>query len=260
MNILTSLILGLIEGLTEFLPISSTFHLIYTSRLLGLLDTPFLKLFEVFIQAGAISALLFIYLGTLLKNPRLTRFVFISFLPTALVGTILYRVIKDVFFGNDPLMLTVFVLMALLFFFLERLVKTGALKLTKSLKNLNSKEALLVGLAQSLAVIPGVSRAGSVISGMMGLGYTRVASTKYTFLLSLPTILAASFYDLYQSRALLLSGGQEPLLLFFGFSSAFIVAYFSVNWFVNYVKSHSLNLFAWYRLGIALVLLLYLYA
>lgn len=259
MNILQSIVLGVVEGLTEFLPISSTFHLIFAGNLLGLSASPFVKLFEVFIQAGAISALLFIYLRTLLQNLRLTSFVLLSFLPTAVFGALLYGVIKLYFFDSQTLMLAAFVFMGIIFLLIENLVARGRLTLHKTLSDLTTRDSLLIGLAQVFAVVPGVSRAGSVMVGMMGLGYTREIAAQYTFLLSLPTILAASAYDLFKSRSLL-AGATQYTLLAVGFLTAFIVAYLTVNWFLGYIKSHTLTLFAWYRFALGLVLLLYLYA
>ncbi|KKU46776.1 MAG: Undecaprenyl-diphosphatase [Microgenomates group bacterium GW2011_GWA2_46_7] len=255
MIILHSLILGIVEGLTEFLPISSTFHLITAGRLLGLPNNSFTSMFEVVIQGGAILSLLFIYTKTFLANRELTLKVIFSFIPTALVGLILYKIIKGIFFSTHWLMLVVFVGMGILFLLVERLVTQGKLSLHKSLDSLSWKEAFLVGLAQSSAVMPGVSRSGSVISLMMYLGYRRDEAAKYTFLLSVPTILSASLLDLFQSRSLLVANPENFIPLLVGFVASFIVAYFVVKWLLHYLGTHTLALFAWYRFIVAALVL-----
>lgn len=253
MNILQSLILGIVEGLTEFLPISSTFHLIVSARLLALNSSDFLKLFEVVIQSGAIFALLFIYTKTLLKDKKLLLNVFYSFIPTALVGLSLHKIIKTVFFESNWLMLSVFIAMGLIFLILERY----SLKLTKDCHSLTPKQALLIGLAQACSVVPGVSRAGSVIVAMMLLGYKRDEAAKYTFLLSLLTIFAASALDLFQGRAALIAYTDGWLLLVIGFITALLSAYLVVKWFTEYLKTHTLAIFGWYRLAVAGLLVLF---
>lgn len=255
MNILQSLILGIVEGLTEFLPISSTFHLIMASRLLGLVSSDFLKLFEVVIQSGAIIALLFLYTKTLLGDPKLIKNVLASFLPTAIVGYGLHRIIKTVFFEFDLLMLGVFIGMGILFLLLEKYFSPRPQLLSKQISALTLKQSLLIGLSQALSVVPGVSRAGSVIVAMMCLGYKRDEAAKYTFLLSLPTILGASALDLYQGRELLSGLSGSWLLVSVGFVTAFVVAYLVVKWFTQYLASHTLAIFGWYRLVVAAILL-----
>lgn len=254
MTILQSLILGIVEGITEFLPISSTFHLIATSRWLGLASNDFLSTFEIVIQGGAILALTSIYLRTFLTNHTLSLRVFLSFLPTSIVGFALYSIIKGYFFSATWLTWVVFVLVGLLFLLTEYLVSSRRLKLQLSLDALTLQQSLWIGVAQSLAVIPGVSRAGSVIVAMMFLGYRRDEAARYTFLLSLPTILAASSLDLLRSRSLF-SQPNETFLLAVGFVTSFVVAYFVVKWFLSYISSHSLRLFAWYRFILAGIIL-----
>ncbi|MFH1244736.1 MAG: undecaprenyl-diphosphate phosphatase [bacterium] len=258
MIILHSLILGIVEGLTEFLPISSTFHLIIVGKLLGLQDNSFTSMFEVVIQGGAIMSLLFIYTKTFLANRQLSLKVIFSFIPTAIVGLILYRIIKGIFFSTDWLMLAVFVGMGILFLLVERLVTRGQLSLHKSLNSLSWTEALLVGLAQSSAVIPGISRSGSVISLMVFLGYRRDEAAKYTFLLSVPTILSASLLDLFQNKSLFVANPENFAPLLVGFVVSFIVAYFVVKWLLRYLGTHTLRLFAWYRFVVAILVLVIL--
>lgn len=256
MNILHSLVMGVVEGLTEFLPISSTFHLIMTARILSLPSTDFLKLFEVVIQSGAVGALLFLYAKTLLSNKKLLQSVIYSFIPTAVIGLVLYKIIKTVFFEADWLMLSAFVIMGLVFLFLEGYLRQSGQQLTKTCESITPSHALLIGTAQSLSVVPGVSRAGSVIVAMMMLGYKRDESARYTFLLSLPTIFAASALDLFQGRDLLMSQSNNWGILAVGFLTSGIVAYLVMRWFIRYLQSHTLEIFGWYRLIMAGILLL----
>lgn len=257
MNILESLILGIVEGLTEFLPISSTFHLIMTSRILGLPSTDYLKLFEVVIQSGAILSLLFIYAKMLLNDFKLLKLVLYSFIPTAVVGMLLHKVIKNVFFESSWLMLIAFVGVGLIFLVLEKFIIKDQKQLSKTCANLTIKQSVLIGFAQAFSIVPGVSRAGSVIVAMMLLGYKRDEAAKYTFLLSLPTILAASSLDLFQGRELLMSLTDGWLILGVGFFTAMLSAYLVVKWFIKYLSNHTLEIFGWYRLALAGILILF---
>jgi undecaprenyl-diphosphatase len=253
MNYFHALVLGIVEGLTEFLPISSTFHLIITAKIIGLGASDFVKMFEVVIQSGAIFALLFVYLKTLISDKQLTLKVLYSFIPTAIVGFLLHKIIKTVFFESSSLMLFMFVAVGIVFIMVERYHLT----LTKNITDLSIKHALIIGLAQSFSVIPGVSRAGAVIVIMMLLGYKRDESAKYTFLLSLPTIFAASALDLYQGRAMLPMLNDSYILIAIGFFSALFVAYFVSVWLIKYLSRNTLEIFGYYRLLIAFLLLVF---
>ncbi len=253
MNYFHALILGIVEGLTEFLPISSTFHLIITSKILGLPSTDFLKLFEVLIQSGAIFALVFIYLKMLFSDKKLLLNVASSFIPTAIIGFMLHKIIKNIFFESNTLMLSVFIIVGIIFILIER----SGLQLAKKIESLTLKDSLIIGLAQACSVIPGVSRAGSVIVVMMLMGYKRDESAKYTFLLSLPTIFAASALDLYQGREMIGSLQDGYTLLVIGFLTSLLVAYFVVKWFVKYLSTHTLEIFGYYRLAIATLLIIF---
>lgn len=249
MSLLQSILLGIIEGLTEFLPVSSTFHLILFSKVLGLAQTPFVKSFEIVIQSGAILAVFALYTKELLTNFRLQRLLVYSFFPTALAGYLLYSFIKGILFENLLVMVGMFILVGFLFLWVEKLVANNQLKLTHSTDSMSVAHALIIGLAQALAVIPGVSRSGSVIISMMLLGYERSASARYSFLLAVPTILGASVLDIYQSKALWLNLGENITPALLGFLTSFIVAYLIIRWFVRYLELHSLAIFGYYRLA-----------
>lgn len=255
MSLLQSAILGLVEGLTEFLPISSTFHLIFTSRLLGLAQTDFLKLFEVAVQSGAIISVLALYGRDLWRDRTLVKNVCLSFIPTAIVGFILYKIIKTFFFESSGLMTAAFITVGFVFLMIEGLVSRDEIILEKEIKGLTVSQALLIGLAQALAVVPGVSRAGAVMVFMILLGYKREESARYSFLLAVPTILAASVYDLWKMREVLAGTISAGSLLAVGWLAALISSYVVMKWFIRYLQSHTLLLFGWYRLALGGVLI-----
>lgn len=255
MNFFQSLILGIVEGATEYLPVSSTFHLIWTSKLLGIPTSDFMKAFEVIIQAGAILAVVVLYFSVVVKRLELVKKVVISFVPTAVVGLVLYRIIKNVFFESSLLQLSVFILFGFVFVLYERF---GKGKLSKSLQDITYKEAILIGLAQSLAVIPGVSRAGAVILFMMLLRVKRADAALYSFLLAVPTILAASGLDFIKLLPTLSTVSSGVLLLAIGFITSFVSALFVVKWFIKYLQKNTLEVFGWYRvvLGLFIIVLI----
>jgi len=259
MNIFHAVILGIVEGITEFLPISSTFHLIFTSKILGVIQNDFTKLFEVFIQSGAILSVTLLYFSNVVKYKELTKKVIISFLPTAFVGFILYKFIKNVLFENQILMIGIFTVVGVVFLLVEWLIKKDKIQLKRSTNNLSYKEALIIGLFQSFAIVPGVSRAGAVIVIMMLLRFKRNEAAYYSFLLSIPTIFTASFFDLYKMRSIVSNYSNNWILLAAGFVTAFISSYFVVKWLIDYLKKNSLVFFGFYRIALAIILALTLF-
>ncbi|OGK13663.1 hypothetical protein A3A93_00610 [Candidatus Roizmanbacteria bacterium RIFCSPLOWO2_01_FULL_38_12] len=258
MNILQSIIFGIVEGITEFLPVSSTFHLIWTSKFLGLTQSDFTKLFEVFIQGGAVLAVIFLYFKEVMKDRQLIIKLILSFIPTALVGFLMYKIIKGVFFESTQTITIAFIVIGVVFLIVEYLIQKKWLKIDLDLKKLTYRQAILMGLIQSLAVFPGVSRAGAVIVGMMGFGYKRSEAAKYSFMLSVPTILAASVYDFYKMRDVVSGSSNYLGLLIIGFVVAFVSAYIGVKWLIGFLQKNSLSFFGWYRIIIGIILLLLL--
>ncbi len=256
MDIFQSILLGVVEGVTEFLPISSTAHLILVSKALGLKQTEFQTFFEVFIQSGAIVSVTALYLKYLLEHRAVLKHIIFSFVPTAIIGFALHKIIKTVFFQSEPLIIGSMLLIAVVFLLVERMIANGSLQLKKSVMNLTTTQALIIGLAQSLAVVPGVSRAGIIIVVMMMMGFKRGESAKYSFMLAIPTIFAASALDLYQSRALLAQSSSQLGLLLVGFGTAFVTAYISVKWLIRYLQTNTLAGFAYYRILLAIIVLL----
>jgi len=255
MEIWQSFVLGLVEGLTEFLPISSTFHLIFVSKFLMIENSDFLKFFEVFIQAGAIIAVLFLYGKELWQDRELDKKIIFSFIPTAIVGFLLHSIIKNFFFETDWLMIGAFAFVGIIFIAYEWQLKKNK-KIDKEIKDLTWKQSILIGMGQALATLPGVSRAGAVMLTMMVMGQKRSQAAKYSFLLALPTICAAAGYDMLKLVGKTTLSSEEILLTIVGFVTAFVVAFFVLKWFIAYLQKHTLTSFGIYRLVIATVLLL----
>ena len=209
-----------------------------------------------FLFSQARSSVILLYFSDVVKSKELMKRVFFSFIPTALIGFILYKFIKNILFESRFLMLGIFAAVAAVFLLVEKLVKYEKIKLKKNIKNLDYKQAIIIGLVQSLAIIPGVSRAGAVITGMMILGYKRKDSAYFSFLLSVPTVFAAAFYDLYKMRSVIVNYSNNFLLLTVGFISAFISSYFIVKWFIDFLQKNTLVVFAYYRLVLVIIILL----
>ncbi len=254
MNNFFSLILGGVEGVTEFLPISSTAHLIIVSHLLSLHQTDFLKMFEVVIQTGAILAVIVKFGYLMKKNRNLIINLSFSFFPTAFVGFVLYKIIKNVLFDNLGVIFFSLLVGGVVFLIIEFLIKREKIILNKKLRNLNWRDAVVIGLFQSLAVVPGVSRAGAVIVGMLLLGYKRGDSVLYSFLLAVPTIIAAGAFDLLKTGVVL--SHSQIVFLGIGLFSSYIFAIFSINWFISYLKKNDFIVFGLYRIALGVIGLL----
>jgi undecaprenyl-diphosphatase len=252
MNWLDATILGIVEGLTEFLPVSSTGHLILTSYLLGLKQTAFLKTFEVAIQLGSIMAITFIYWQKLLKDFQLWIKVIIAFIPTGILGLIFYKFIKSYLFS--PLVVASSLIIGGIIFLLVEYWEKNRKPSINNLKEIDLKRAFLIGIFQSLAMIPGTSRSGATIIGGLLLGFNRQTAVEFSFLLAIPTMLIATSYDIfkhYHEFSL-----QNWYLLFIGFMVSFITAFFVVKWFLSYIKNHTFIPFGIYRIILGLIFFL----
>lgn len=240
MNLIQVLILAVIEGASEFLPISSTGHLILATHILALPQTNFLKSFEIIIQFGAILAVVFIYFRLLLKNLNLIRIVFVSFLPSALLGFLFYDFIKNSLLGNELVTVIALIVGGFVLLFLPQ--KEGKL----TLNDVRFPQALLIGLVQCVSMVPGVSRSASTIIGGIYSSLTRRAAVEFSFLLAVPTMFAATVLDLVkQDFAFSL---LEYQLLGVGLLGAFISALITVNFLLNYVKNNDFKFFGFYRI------------
>ncbi len=250
MNLLDVLLLSVVEGLTEFLPISSTGHLILTSHLLQIKQSVFLSTFLVVIQLGAILAVALIYRKTLLKNLALWKKIIVAFIPTGIVGFTLYPVIKNILLGNELITEAALFLGGIIFILIENFHKEKNVT-TKTLEHVSLKQALLVGIFQSFSVIPGVSRSGATIIGGLSLGISRKAAVEFSFLLAIPTMTAATGYDLLKTQMILTQ--QEYVFLVLGFITVFIIAFVAVKVFLKYIVGHTFIPFGFYRIFLALI-------
>ena len=249
MNIFQAVILSLVEGITEFLPISSTGHLILASKLLNISQTEFVKSFEITVQLGAILAVVVLYLKTLIIKTEIIKRIIAAFIPTAVLGFIFYSFIKHFLIGNlDVVVISLFVGGILMLVF-EEVFKTK--KGTETLENLSIRKSFLTGIIQSVSMIPGVSRAAATIYAGLGVGLNRKSAVEFSFLLAVPTMLAATALDLFSVGFLFKSG--EYLILAIGFIGAFISAMVTVKYLIGYIKKHSFRVFAVYRIILAVI-------
>jgi len=250
------LILSAVEGLTEFLPISSTGHMILASKLLGITETDFVKTFEIVIQLGAIMAIVVLYFKKFISNFNLIKKLITAFIPTAIVGFTLYPLIKGVLLGSSVITLNALfwggVALIGIEWFLKRRKTTATNPSEVSYaRSLSYKQALLIGTFQSLSVVPGVSRAAATIIGGLLTGLDRPTATEFSFLLAVPTMIAASTLDIYKSRHMIAQGGF--LTLFIGTVLSFLFAIVAVKFFVNYIKKHNFTGFGVYRIVLSVI-------
>ncbi len=250
MHLIQAIILGAVEGITEFLPISSTGHLILASNLLKIAQTDFVKTFEIAIQSGAILAVIALYWNKILKNLELAKRVIVAFIPTAVIGFILFKLIKHYLIGNPGVVLVSLLVGGIALIGVELMFKKRGQAKTE-VKQITYENAAVIGLFQSIAVIPGVSRSASTIVGAMLLGIDRTNATEFSFLLAVPTMLAATALDLKDSN--LNFNSNEWIMLGIGFMVAFIVALISIKWLLKYVKSNNFIGFGIYRIAVSIV-------
>jgi undecaprenyl-diphosphatase len=255
------LLLGFIEGLTEFLPVSSTGHLILLEYLTGFEGPPG-KVFEVAIQLGAILAVVVLYFRRLLRevldaprDPGARRFIVaivLAFLPAAVIGVVLHKYIKEVLFS--PWVVSIALIVGgILILVIERSRPTARVH---RVEDFSPGLALKIGFVQCLAMIPGTSRSGATILGALLLGVERKTAAEFSFFLAIPTMLGATVYDVYKNRETLSADGGIAIAI--GFTVAFIVALFVVRAFVEFVGKHGFAPFAWYRIALGSFMLLLL--
>ena len=257
--LLKAAILGIVEGLTEFLPISSTGHLILASTLLDFHDERG-KLFEIVIQSGAILAVCWEYrqriarvVCGLPREREAQRFVInlaLAFLPLAILGLLFGKAIKAHLF-NAPTVAATFILGGIIILWAEK--RTHRVRITE-VEDLTAFDAIKLGFAQALALIPGTSRSGATIVGGLFFGLSRRAATEFSFFLAIPTIFLASAYQLYKERHLLVI--DDLGLWAVGFFTAFISAFWAVRALLRYISTHDFTLFAWYRIAFGLLILI----
>ncbi|MDO8890802.1 MAG: undecaprenyl-diphosphate phosphatase [Sulfurimicrobium sp.] len=261
--LLKALILGVVEGLTEFLPISSTGHLILVGDLLDFNDDKG-KLFEIVIQSGAILAVCWEYRARLWgvaqglgnNEPAARRFVsnlLVAFLPAAVLGLLFAKSIKAHLFHPVPVALA-FIVGGVLILWAERRQHTIRIQ---EVDEMDWRDALKIGLAQALALIPGTSRSGATIIGGLFFGLSRRAATEFSFFLAIPTLMAATLYDLYKHRDLLQADDLGMFAV--GFVASFVSAFVAVKGLLRFISHHDFTIFAWYRIVFGVVVLVTAY-
>lgn len=250
MIILQAIILSIVEGITEFLPISSTGHLILTSKVLGIAQTEFVKSFEVIIQFGAILAVILLYFNTVVKNVKIWGRTLLAFIPTGIIGFFVYDFVKASLLGNYNMVIFSLFFGGVAILLLEEFVTSKGNKI-ESIEQLTPARSVLVGVIQSISMVPGVSRALATIFGGLSVGLSRKSATEFSFLLAVPTMLAASGFDLIKTGYMFST--QEYIVLAVGFVGAFISAVISIKFLINFVQKHSFRAFAIYRIVLAIV-------
>ncbi|HEC75204.1 MAG TPA: undecaprenyl-diphosphate phosphatase [Methylophaga aminisulfidivorans] len=252
MNIFQSIILGFIEGLTEFLPISSTGHLIVVSHWLGLEQTDSNKAFEVIIQLAAILAVVANYKERFSpKYVGLWTKVALSFVPVGIVGLLFHDQIKSLF--SVPVVAIMFIVGGVIFLLLEKYIANKPPSV-EDINQVSYKQSLIIGIAQVFALIPGTSRAGSTIVGALLVGLSRKASAEFSFLLALPVMVAASGLDLISHYNDFANESFLPLMA--GFFVAFVTAYLVIKLFIRFLDNFTFVAFGWYRIVFGILLLL----
>lgn len=262
--LLKAAILGIVEGLTEFLPISSTGHLIVVGSLLDFNDERG-KLFEIVIQSAAILAVMWEYRAKISSvwgglqrgEAAAQRFLFnvgIAFLPLAIIGLLFGKHIKAALF--NPITVAITSIVGALFILWAE--KRKHFVTVETVDELGWRDALKVGFAQALALIPGTSRSGATIIGGLFFGLSRKAATEFTFFLAMPTLIVATLYQLYKERALL--SADDLGMWTVGFIASFISAFLCVRWLLRYISNHDFTIFAWYRIAFGLMVLVTYYS
>ncbi len=249
MTLLHGFILGIVEGTTEFLPISSTGHLILVSNLLHIDQTDFQKSFEIIIQLGAIASVVVLYFKSLLSIATIKKLI-VAFLPTGVIGLTLYKIVKQYLIGNEHVVVWSLLAGGIALIAFEMIFHRNEHQDTAT-TDISYRQAFYIGLFQSVAIIPGVSRSAATIVGGMLLGLPRRTIVEFSFLLAVPTMLAASGLDLIKNAGSFSS--DQIGVLTIGFVTAFIVAMASIKLLLRVIKSHSFIPFGIYRIAIALL-------
>ncbi len=248
-----AIVIGIVEGVTEFLPISSTGHMILASHLIGVITSEFSKSFEIIIQLGAILAVVVIYLKKVWENRDWWGRVTVAFIPTGILGLLLYKIVKTYFLGNDMLVVASLIIGGVALIMIEKwFSKRGETGI--KIAEVGYPKLAAVGAIQALSMVPGVSRSAATIFGGMFVGMSREAAVEFSFLLAVPTMAAATGLDLLKMG----TGFTKPemQLLAVGFLVAFATAWVVVKALLRFVQNHTFTIFGWYRIAIGVLYLL----
>jgi undecaprenyl-diphosphatase len=252
-----AIVLGIVEGITEFLPISSTAHLDFSRFFLQISTTDFVKSFIIIIQFGAILSVVVLYWKKIFGSFIYFKNIIIAFIPTGLIGFVLYKIIKGFLIGNTFLAALILILGGIVILIFEKVDKERKIVRKEKIEELTVPELLILGIAQALAVVPGISRSGAVIIAGRSMKLSSPLIAEFSFLLAIPTMLAASLYDIYKSGIDFSKGEWGTIAL--GFIISFIVALIVVKWLINYVKNHSFSVFGWYRIVVGVLIFLIIF-
>jgi len=252
-SLLDVILTAIVEGITEFLPISSTGHMILLSYLLGNHEDEFTKTFEIFIQLGAILAIVALYARRFLLKPEIYLKLFVAFLPSGVFGFLLYKIIKSYLFNHWVVAVSLIV-GGVILIWLDKRLHLGEPN-DEELSNMSYKKALYIGFFQCLSMIPGVSRAAATIIGGMSNGLSKKSAAEFSFLLAIPTMAAASGYDLLKFEGTISAEQWQQLAI--GFILAFITAIFAVKWFVSLLNRHGFTGFGYYRIVVGVLFLVF---
>jgi undecaprenyl-diphosphatase len=255
MTIVQSIILAIIEGITEFLPVSSTGHMILASSVMKMQETDFAKTFEIVIQLGAIMAVFALYWKRFFVSFDIYLKLAVAFIPTGILGFLAYKTIKHYLF-NPITVSTSLIIGGVILILLDKWTEKKESKY-KAIEDVSFRDAAMIGLFQCVSMIPGVSRAAATIFGGIYSGFNRKQAAEFSFLLAIPTMLAASGYDLFKNRDTIHKDGLSIILI--GAAVAFLVAIFAVKAFVSFLTKRGFKFFGYYRIALGIIFLLYAY-
>lgn len=256
MGILEAIILAIIEGLTEFLPVSSTGHMIIASKFMGIADDEFTKVFTVAIQFGAILSVVVVYFRRFMQSVNFYVKLAVAFIPTGIIGLLLKDYV-DALLDNVTVVAVSLLVGGIVLLFVDKFFAKNE---TEGTEEVSMKTGIIIGTIQSIAMIPGVSRSAATIIGGLSQKLTRKAAAEFSFFLAVPTMFAATVKSLWDSKELLLkSGSNELVLLVIGNVVAFIVAFIAIRSFIGLLTKYGFRIFGWYRivLGLALLILIF---
>jgi len=254
-NILHAVIFGIVEGISEFLPISSTGHLILTAQILNVSQSDFIKSFEIAIQLGAIFSVVVLYFKSLLLDLKIIKKLIAAFIPTGIIGLIFYKIVKRFLLGNSHIVIWSLLIGGIFLIIFELLHREKA-DAVNNVAAISYKQAIFIGLFQSIAIIPGVSRSAAAIVGGLSLGLKRKTIVEFSFLLAVPTMLAATVLDLSKNMSAFTC--NQFIFLLVGFSTSFIVALLAIKFLISFIQRHSFMAFGVYRILIALLFLFFI--
>jgi len=253
MNIIQTIVLSIIEGITEFLPISSTGHMILASSIMNISEDAFVKTFEIAIQIGAIMAIALMYAKRFLQGLTIYIKLAVAFIPTGILGIFAYHYIKAYLF--NPIVVSISLILGGIVLILIDKKMVSQQSKTDVLENISYKNAFFIGLFQSVSMIPGVSRAAATIIGGIFNGLDKKQALEFSFLLAVPTMVVATGYDLYKTPVVFT--GHEVFLVCLGLVIAFITAWISVKVFINLVQNYGFKYFGYYRIILGIIFLLF---